>query len=251
MKKYYNNGIIAYKSDIGKVRSVNEDFVNGLISSNNVVLLYVCDGMGGRNKGDYASSYVYSTLSLDFKLKNKFISFFECYSWIIKEIKKINKALFIKQDKEKEYKGMGTTLCLSIIYKSKVIVVNIGDSRCYFLKNKKLIQMSEDETYVNYLVKTGQISEKEALTHPKKHYLTNAIGLFPTLSYNIKVYDYKGQDIFLCSDGLYNNVKKIDIEANLNTDKTPNEKVESLINLSNYNGGSDNISCVYWESRND
>lgn len=250
MKKV-NKGIIAYKSDIGKVRQINEDYVSGLISSNGVVLLYVCDGMGGSAKGDFASNYVSSNLALNFKIKNKFNSFFDCYTWLNKELKVINKYLFNKQDNDIEYKGMGTTLTLALIYKKKLIVINCGDSRCYLLNDSKLELVTEDQTYVNYLVKSGQISEKEALTHPKKHYLINAIGLFPTLSYDIKIFEYKNQNIFLCSDGLYNSVSKLDIEANLNTNKTPSEKIDSLINLANFNSGIDNISCVLWESQND
>ena len=83
------------------------------------------------------------------------------------------------------------------------------------------------------------------------HVLTNAVGLFPSLSIEIKVSEYNGETIFLCSDGLYNNVSEVDIENILRTDQSCEQKVTSLINVANLNGGSDNISIALWESLDD
>ncbi len=250
MKRNKVEGVFAFQCDIGKVRKTNEDRAIGLIDSYGNVLLCVADGMGGHKKGEYASNKIVEILKKDFKNKDHFSNVIDIRFWLGKEVKKINKELFELQDNDIEYKGMGSTLCLAIVYKRKLIVLNVGDSRCYLLKNEKLIQLTEDQSYVNYLVHIGKISKEEALTHPKRHYLTNAIGIYPTCSYDLKVYDYHGETIFLCSDGVYNNVSFNDIEANLNSKHNAEDKVHSLINLGNYNGGSDNMSCVIWEARN-
>ena len=89
------------------------------------------------------------------------------------------------------------------------------------------------------------------LTHPKRHVLTNAIGIFPSLSIDIKVYKYNGESVLLCSDGLYTNIKENDIENILHTEQTTQQKVVSLINIANFNGGSDNISLALWETLDD
>ncbi len=251
MKRNKYNGIFAYKCDIGKIRKTNEDQVMGFVNFSNDVLLFVADGMGGHKKGDFASETIKEFLERDFKAKDKFLSVLNAYFWLIKEVKAINKYIFRTQDFDENYKGCGTTLCLALIHKDKIIILNAGDSRCYFLVDGKLVQKTEDQTYVNYLLRSGQISSKEAETHPKKHYLINAIGLFPTVSFDINIYEYHGESVFLCSDGLYNNVDKKDIEATLNNKNTVDEKINSLVSLANFNGGSDNISAILWESNND
>ena len=250
MKRKFS-GQFNYLCDQGKVRKSNEDVVKGLLNTNNDVLLFVADGMGGHNKGEYASNLILNCLTRDFLEKKFFFNSIDAYSWLIKEGKKINTKMFDYQEKNEDFKGMGSTLCAVIITKSKFIVMNVGDSRCYILKDKKLIQMTEDHTYVNYLVKSGQISEKEALIHPKRHYLTNCVGINPSFSCDISIHEYHGEPIFICSDGLYNNVSIQDIEANLNTKVLTNEKVKNLVNLANFNGGTDNISCILWECFND
>ena len=142
---------------------------------------------------------------------------------------------------------MGTTLVVALLVGNKIVVINIGDSRCYLVNNKKLVQITEDQTYVNYLYKSGIIEEKDMATNPNRHVLTNSLGCFPSVSFDKFIINYSGQSIFLCSDGLYNNVSIKDIEAILNTTDETHIKVDSLIELANYNGGSDNISCCLWE----
>jgi protein phosphatase len=129
--------------------------------------------------------------------------------------------------------------------------MNAGDSRCYLFKERKLKQITEDQTYVNFLYKSGQIKAEEMATHPRRHVLTNAVGLFPSISVDLKIIEYHGEGIFLCSDGLYNNVSDVDIENVLRTDQSSEQKVSSLINIANFNGGSDNISIALWESLDD
>ena len=126
-----------------------------------------------------------------------------------------------------------------------------SDSRCYSLSKKEFKQLSEDETYAYYLYNSGQISKEEIKTHPKRHVLINAIGIYPSLSVDIKIFKYNKESILLCSDGLYNNVNEPDIENILRTDDSTEVKVNSLINVANFNGGSDNISVALWECLDD
>ncbi len=251
MKTKIYKGKYSFLCDIGKVRKTNEDRVKALSNSFNNVLLVVADGMGGHRKGEFASSEVVETLGKEFLKKGHFTSFFDAHYWLCSTVKKINKRIFNLQDSDEKYRGMGSTVTVVLIYKRRLMVLNAGDSRCYAIKDGKLELLTEDQTYVRYLINSGQISETQALTHPKRHYLTNAIGLFPTFSYDLNIYEYRGETLFLCSDGLYNNVSASDIEANLKSNNSVDDKVRSLVNLANYNGGSDNISCVLWEPIDD
>lgn len=251
MKKTRFDGSFSFKKDIGKVRISNEDETKILVNSSGNVLMMVADGMGGHNKGDYASKEVVNIIAQAFKDKKRFFGVFDCVKWLRRITKVANTKIYRVQDEDLMYKGMGTTLTAVIIFKDKLISLNAGDSRTYWVQDNKLVQISEDHTYVNYLVKSGQITKEEALVHPERHVLTNAIGLFPSLSVDIKVLKYSGETVLLCSDGLYNNVSERDISNILNSKLNTEEKVESLINLGNFNGSSDNISVALWETFDD
>lgn len=247
MARKYIEATIGFKKDIGKIRISNDDECRIVLNSYKEVLMVLADGMGGQNKGDYASSTTVNFLCEEFLKKPKFITYIDAMIWITNKIKKINTLLYNTQDKDENYRGMGTTLVVALLVGNKIVVINIGDSRCYLVNNKKLVQITEDQTYVNYLYKSGIIEEKDMATNPNRHVLTNSLGCFPSVSFDKFIINYTGQSIFLCSDGLYNNVSIKDIEAILNTTDETHIKVDSLIELANYNGGSDNISCCLWE----
>ena len=171
--------------------------------------------------------------------------------WVSKAIREANKSIYEQSQSNPNYRGMGTTITLLLIIKDMAILGHVGDSRCYFLKNHHdLVQMTEDQTYVAYLVRTGQITQEEALTHPKRHVLMNALGIYPSASIDLKVIPYLNEEILLCSDGLYNNVPVDDIAAIVKGNDTVEMKVNELIAIGNKNGGSDNIAVVLWEAQN-
>ncbi|MBQ9265850.1 MAG: Stp1/IreP family PP2C-type Ser/Thr phosphatase [Bacilli bacterium] len=250
MKKRFN-GNFSYKKDIGKVRISNEDECKVIVNGAGNVLMMVADGMGGHNKGDFASEKTISIIGEIFKEKKGFINTFFAAQWVQRIIKNANTRIYNIQDKNADYKNMGTTLALVLLLKNKMIVANCGDSRVYWVKNNELVQLTEDQTYVNFLLHSGQITEEEVATHPDRHILTNALGLFPSISIDLRVYNYSGETIFICSDGVYNNIKKRDILNVLNTKLSVEDKAQSLISLGNFNGGSDNMSLVIWEAVDD
>lgn len=247
MKKKYLFGNYSYKTDVGKVRITNEDQALGLTNSHGNVLLIVCDGMGGSNKGDLASRLAVDILKEEFFNVKKFITRPGAYYWLSKTIRKANSIIFNEASKNEMYKGMGTTLTAALLIGSYLIYAQVGDSRLYALKDN-FVQLSEDQTYINYLYKTGQISENEMLTHPKRHVLMNALGIYPSVDIDIKIKRYNNENLLLCSDGLYNNVNKKDIETILRNSDSCEQKVNELINIANANGGSDNIAVLIWEA---
>lgn len=244
----YLSGRFAFKTDIGKVRINNEDQALATINARGNILLLVCDGMGGQNKGDYASSLAVNVISDAFKRKNKFFSRYSAIRWCLKTVKKANKKINYEATKNPIYEGMGTTLTLALVVKDYMVLCQVGDSRCYSLKNKAFKQISEDQTYVAYLYRTGQIKKEEMKTHPKRHVLMNALGYYPSLELDLKIHSYNKETLLLCSDGLYNNVSDSDIANIVKGNDTVDEKVHELISLANANGGSDNIAVVLWEA---
>ena len=236
------------KIDVGKVRMTNEDQAISLTSPQGYRLLCVCDGMGGHQKGDYASKLAADILCEEFEKIGKFLSVIFVRHWVFRTIKAINSAIYNEAQKSEIYHNMGTTLVLAFFYKDKIVTANIGDSRIYIVENDQIKKMTEDQTYVDYMVRTGKMTEEEAKVSEKRHVLLNAIGIFPSVSMDLRTIQNEKKPVLLCSDGLYNNASEREIHAVLRTKETPSQKVESLIKIANTNGGSDNIGIAYWEA---
>lgn len=247
MRQIYH-GTYAYKTDIGKVRTVNEDQAMVLMNAYGEVFLIVCDGMGGANKGDLASKLAIDSVTESFRHKHKRLFGYLDRLWITKACKEANKAIYDQAEKNPDCKGMGTTLVCALISGNSLLTANIGDSRAYEITKDAIVQLTEDQTYVHFLVQTGKITPTEALTHPDRHVLMNALGIYPSISLTINEYPYSGETILLCSDGLYNQVEAKEIRSIVATDERADQKAQSLISIANSNGGSDNIGVSYWES---
>ncbi len=246
MERY--KGTFAFQKDIGRVRVTNEDQCSVALNSYGDVFLCVCDGMGGQNKGDYASKMAIDSMVEDFRsmpwtptfLLRNFLG--RCY-------KKANSAIYEEAARNPLYRDMGTTCVCALIRGNKILVGNAGDSRAYSYSRDtlRLTRLTEDQTYVDYLYRTGKIQESEISSRADRHVLMNALGIFPSASFDIKVYPYAGESILLCSDGLYNNLSEAEIKAVLSTADRSDEKCAFFISEANANGGSDNIGVALWE----
>lgn len=240
-------GQFGSKTDIGRVRVTNEDQAFSIINAAGNVLLGVCDGMGGHNKGDYASRLASDIIIEEFRSKNSFKNSFAVRFWLTRLIKKVNARIYKESYSNATYKDMGTTLVLALFYNDIIFIVNIGDSRAYQVRYNDIKQLTEDQTYVEYLYKTGKITEQELATSDQRHILMNALGSFPTASFQIKAYPNLKDPILLCSDGVYNNASDAEIHSILKTNERIEQKIDSLIAICNSNGGSDNMAISYWE----
>lgn len=247
--KNYVCGRFAYRSDVGKVRISNEDQAFAAINQSGNILLLVCDGMGGQNKGDLASNIAKKCIVDEFRKKNKFFTKPGAIHWVNKVICYANKEIYRLANENPLYKEMGTTITLALIINNFLIYAQMGDSRLYILdKKNNFKQISEDQTYVGYLYRSHQITKEEMKVHPKRHLLMNALGIFPSASIDIEFRKYSNESLLLCSDGLYNNASDEDIASIVKGEDTTEEKINQLISLANSNGGSDNISVVLWEA---
>ena len=246
----YLTGNFYHLVDKGKVRATNEDSAISVVNCYGNVLLAVADGMGGANKGEYASEKLLKHIEEEFiGLEKELQKPKQLMDWLYKVINAANHKIYNKAKENKEYEGMGTTLSLCLIVKNILITAQVGDSRIYLIKDKKLEQISVDQTYATYLVHDKKIDPAQARVHKNRHMLTNAIGTKKDASVDIQSYDYNKESILLCSDGLYNNVPPLVMESILRGNDTPERKCNQLIAFGNNNGGSDNMAVVIWESR--
>jgi protein phosphatase len=166
---------------------------------------------------------------------------------LTKHIREANQAILKTAKNSPSLKEMGTTLVAILIVGKEMVIANVGDSRAYMFKDS-LTPLTQDQTYVNYLFKIGRINADQVKTHPQRHVLLNALGLNKELTIEVETKPYRHETLLLCSDGLYNNTKEEQIQAILQTKDSVDQKVESLINLANHNGGTDNIAVALWES---
>jgi PPM family protein phosphatase len=241
-------GQFACKTDIGRVRVTNEDQAFAYINASGNVLLGVCDGMGGHNKGDYASRIATEVVSEEFCKRNRFLTGLGVRYWLTSTVKKVNAKIYNESCSNPEYKDMGTTLVMAILFRDSIYVINVGDSRAYAVRFNDLKQLTVDQTYVEYLYHTGKISKEQINTSDERHILMNALGTFPSTSYTLNVYQNLKNPIILCSDGLYNNATELEIHSALSTSERIDQKIDSLISIANSNGGSDNMAIAYWEA---
>jgi serine/threonine protein phosphatase PrpC len=241
-------GSFASKSHMGRVRVTNEDQVYAGMNKHHNLLLAVADGMGGHARGDLASRLAMTSIVENFQKTLGLLTVKTATLWLRSQVIEANQVIYKEAQKSSALKEMGTTFVIALIVRKTLIVLNIGDSRVYALdENHTLQRLTQDQSYVEYLYRQGKITLEQVATHPQRHVLLNAMGLNPTISYDIQVYPYENQRLLVCSDGLYNLVKDEEIRVLLASDDSVSMKVDTLIQLANSRGGHDNIAVAIWE----
>jgi len=229
-----------YKTDIGLVRSVNEDRYL-FVDTKEYKLLVVADGMGGHEAGDVASQ-----MAIDEIVRyNLAVGFAEDTVEKLKEcISGVNEKIFIYSSKNHKVKGMGTTLVIAVVVDDKVYFANVGDSRGYIVGDG-IKKITIDHSYVEELLLSGEITAEEAYYHPNKNQITRAIGTQPTVKADVFVCEIEKNDIvFLCSDGCSNMLHDEEILYILKQHASLQEAADTLVISANDNGGYDNITVV-------
>lgn len=232
--------IIRCKTDKGKVREINQDYVLTMKGSR-YTLLIVADGMGGHNAGEIASKLAASSI------KEFVFSFYEEYMEIDELIRdallKANQEIYQESLRDESFKGMGTTVTCCLIIKDRLYMGHVGDSRAYIVNQSGIRKISEDHSYVQELVNKGSITENEAQRHPQRNIITRSVGTeeYVVVDTKVEVLE-EGDYIFLCSDGLTSYVTAEEILCAVTRDFEGS--VDELIGLANERGGSDNISII-------
>lgn len=124
----------------------------------------------------------------------------------------------------------------------------MGDSRAYVIRNKQLVQLTRDQTYLNYLAEIGAELPEEPEKDSRKSILTQAVGSSETVDVKVTYTKMRqGDCILLCSDGLYNMVKAPEILSVLEGNDAPAAKCKVLVQKANEHGGTDNITLILAE----
>ena len=242
---------IEYQSDVGRRRNTNQDYASVFTNQEGIKLAILADGMGGHRAGDIASQM--AVLNLGNAWEEQDLTDDEKIAqWFIQAIQEENALIYQRGQEQPEYNGMGTTIVAAALSKERFTIAHVGDSRAYLIRDGKIIQLTEDHSLVNELVKSGEISEEMAVNHPRKNILTRSVGMPGTVEVDVSTYIWQLKDrLLLCSDGLTNMLSEEMIETIVNQEGTLSDKVTELINQANEAGGADNITVLLIEFKED
>jgi serine/threonine protein phosphatase PrpC len=224
-------------SDVGRVRSVNED-----LALESMTLFAVADGMGGHAGGEVAARTAIDALQREFGLH-------QSAEGLTGAVRQANVAVWERSQEDTDLRGMGTTLTAAALVGTpdgdRLVMANVGDSRSYRLHDGRLIQLSHDHSVAEELVDRGELSEAEAAIHPHRHILTRALGVSSDVDVDVwEMTPESGDRYLLCSDGLTNEVPESQITDVLTSVPDPQEAADKLVRLANESGGNDNITVV-------
>jgi len=220
--------ILDTKTDIGLIRKRNEDAVLSIRhpKNKNIKLLVVADGMGGKKDGDIAANYVKDSLNKWFINKEvKELNDTDKIEVLLKRyIKTLNSNLIKKYGAD----TLGTTLTLALITNKNTLILNVGDSRGYIYKHRKLIQVTEDDSDVWMYYKYGGVKKDYLRYFINNNIISACIGICDELckvTSTIIKNDY--EMIFLLTDGVTDIITDTKIKSLIR--KTPKEYLLSSI----------------------
>lgn len=235
---------VGFKSDKGLKRSNNEDACFVLLPDKVYV---VADGVGGGNAGEIASRTAVSEIAnyvVEHPIGNM-TNKYAIVNYLQNCLDEANSKIFKMANTYEENTGMATTAVIVYAAFGKVFITNVGDSRVYLYRGGQLIQLTEDHTYVNTLVKAGIISKEEAKVDERKNVITKALGADATVEPDFFQVEIMKDDIFIiCTDGLYDEVENPEIVQVLSKNQSMSDVCTELINRANSNGGRDNITII-------
>ncbi len=234
---------IEKRSAKGLVRKANEDNITVFKFTNEGMKWYclaVADGVGGHNAGDLASSIVVEELE---KAIISDINKSNVSEAIKTAIKKINNIIYNKSLENETYQGMGTTLTMALVNRDNLHIGHVGDSRAYLFRDHKLNMLTQDHSIVGELVKSGKITKEEAMYHPRKNIILQAVGLEDDLIVDYVNEKLLDQDlIIICTDGFSDLVSDKEIEKTFY--EHGDQAVNILTQLVIDRGARDNYSII-------
>ena len=233
------------KTDIGLVRKENQDSSAYSVISSDCVWAVVCDGMGGAQGGKTASSaavnYITEYINREYRddMDNEKLS-----EVLIAAVEGANLTVYKMAMEDPDLAGMGTTCDLVFVRREVAHVVHVGDSRTYSIRDGKILQITEDHSLVQEMVRRGELTPDQAMKHPNKNLITRALGVTHEVHIDyIEAEFSEGDVILICSDGLSNFVSKADMVRTAQENKGE-LMIDTLVEIAKRHGGHDNITVT-------
>lgn len=240
------------KTDVGSVRDHNEDTIG---CDESIGLAVLADGMGGHRGGEMASAITVSTIIETVSEKLKKLGSgdtdeetgFSMESLAVHEaVALANKNVHDSSAANAQYRGMGTTVVVTLFYDNRFTVAHVGDSRLYRLRDMELEQITRDHSLMQELIDRGFYTPEQARNSLNKNLVTRAIGIDENVQIDIQEDIAMTGDIYLlCSDGVTDMIEDHLIKSTILDNENDMEKAATeIIRLANEHGGKDNISAL-------
>lgn len=231
-------------SDPGLERSINEDRV--LVDDARGVFMVV-DGLGGHAAGETAAETAVEVIGRELSAAGTVNE-----AVIRKAITAANNEIFRLSDANASWRGMACVLTLAVAVGDHFLIGHVGDSRLYMFWNGKLQKVTLDHSPVGEMEDAGDITEEQAMKHPRRNEVFRDVGSFPHNPDDARFIEVKqiafhpDAALLICSDGLSDLVKAADITQILERyDGDPRRIAQLLVKAANSAGGRDNISVVF------
>jgi protein phosphatase len=236
------NYTAAALSDRGRRRPSNEDAFGFSVEHG---VFVVCDGMGGAAGGEIASSLAVDEILRFLSNRTELVGLPLAAE---QAIYVANEAIFARSQRNNKLSGMGTTLVDLVVEERHAWVLNVGDSRCYRLRNQLLEQLTVDHSLVEEQVRMGRMTHSEALRSPLRNVITRALGTQPQVTPDVFEIEAEPGDLFLlCSDGLTRELSDPEIQSLLGAGSgnlALQDLCVRLVEAAKKAGGNDNITCL-------
>ena len=206
-------------------------------------LFAVADGMGGAKAGEVASGLAASAL------KDRDTDGATGEEQVTALIQEANRRVFRRAAEDREASGMGTTMTVALVEDDRVVFGHVGDSRAYLIRDTSIEQLTDDQSLVAELVRSGRLTPEEAEAHPQRSVITRAVGTEPDVDVDTFAIEPADGDLFLiCSDGLTDMVDDGSIIDAVRKHRDDlDEAAKALVGAANRGGGDDNITVVFFE----
>jgi serine/threonine protein phosphatase PrpC len=250
------------RTDVGLVRGHNEDnfmiadlaredgplpgeeTLSGTVSERGLALA-VCDGMGGAAAGEVASHMAVDALFETLRGKNAASDRDDFARRLVASVEEAGARIFLAAKKDRTRRGMGTTATVAGLIDKVLFIGQVGDSRCYLLRNGRLSLVTKDQSLVNQLIEAGQLTEAEAEAFEHSNIILQALGTTEQVAVDLTFVELRrGDRVLLCSDGLSGLISDDAIREEMACVGLLRELVDRLINLANAAGGHDNVTCI-------
>ena len=212
------------------------------------LLFMVADGMGGAAAGELASematTLVFEELHTRWTQRADLTD--DAFAEAIRDATEVaNGRIHAYARANPEFRGMGTTATIAGLWRDRVFIAQVGDSRAYLLRDGRLHQLTRDQSLMQRLVDAGEISPEQAETSDRRNIILQALGPEATVRVDLTHQQVRhGDALILCSDGLSGVVKSRDIEEAATEETDPAVLCHRLIARANELGGPDNVTVV-------
>jgi serine/threonine protein phosphatase PrpC len=234
-------------TDTGKLRDNNEDTFIAEKLSNGWIVACVIDGVGGYEGGEVAAEIARTTI-----LNRLQQPFEDVIATLQESLLLTNQNIYNEKIAGNGNKQMACVLTLALvdIEANQFYYAHVGDTRLYLLRDGSLVKVTKDHSFVGFLEDSGRLSEKEAMTHPKRNEINKALGFDAQIEIRSDYVEtgsspfLPGDMLLLCSDGLTDLVNNSEMSSMLLSAKSLGQKAQALIEAANKAGGKDNITVV-------